>query len=633
MAVYKPKSNVAKSSKKSSFKFKWWMAAIGVGVVALVGILVLRFSHASAPYSSDIVLNYKLGDGSPDHNDYKVSACKDLVSNSGSGTYKYYTQALLNYSGKTPDQGQFAVSITNDKNSKGGGKVLSDSKNKIDSLGGTSVIALDSTKVDENSSIRLAVIPKDHGDLSTWDTFAQQTEVIKLSDVGLCQYSFTNPTSIIPKAINASNSVVPGYSLVENSNDATKQNVIGSNGPYKSDFINLDPAITTDVISIFEKNISDRYPTSSATTATTVNNRVWTINEGSLSVTPQSGSGVAENLPISFDNLAKAVAIVKDSNSADSVWVIYSGDTGSGTTNSAVRMTASGNNVILDWKVDLKTQPKNITTGPNNTVWVTYGTNSDVSTPQLTRIDESYFINKQAASQDSSGNVVPKASSATTDNTVIWKQWTGEGKVESDGSISLVSGNFKQNQVGSNINLGVYHSSNGGSTLSATQIQLTVKSVNKANTKLVSSNSKQVLKYFKPGSKVSFTIYKATVPTTSTDYSWNFSSGLAPQQILLQGGVQESIKSLASQKITTDSKVELSARPYLLINDITNCSGTTNLIGNCSTGGVKYLYSPGFITSDGTNMWMVNTGDNSISQISALNGSLIHLYMPSLSSN
>ena len=48
MAVYKPKSNVAKSSKKSPFKFKWWMAAIIVGVIALVGIVVLRFSHAGA---------------------------------------------------------------------------------------------------------------------------------------------------------------------------------------------------------------------------------------------------------------------------------------------------------------------------------------------------------------------------------------------------------------------------------------------------------------------------------------------------------------------------------------------------------------------------------------------------------
>ena len=41
------KSNVARSAKKQSFKFQWWMAAIGVGVVALVGIAVLRFSHAA----------------------------------------------------------------------------------------------------------------------------------------------------------------------------------------------------------------------------------------------------------------------------------------------------------------------------------------------------------------------------------------------------------------------------------------------------------------------------------------------------------------------------------------------------------------------------------------------------------
>ncbi len=55
MATYnknKPKSNVAKSAKKSSFKFKWWMAVVGVGVIALVGIVVLRFSHAG---TNDVV--------------------------------------------------------------------------------------------------------------------------------------------------------------------------------------------------------------------------------------------------------------------------------------------------------------------------------------------------------------------------------------------------------------------------------------------------------------------------------------------------------------------------------------------------------------------------------------------------
>jgi hypothetical protein len=43
----KPKSRIAKSNaKKSSFKFHWWMAVILVLFVAVVGIAVLRFSHA-----------------------------------------------------------------------------------------------------------------------------------------------------------------------------------------------------------------------------------------------------------------------------------------------------------------------------------------------------------------------------------------------------------------------------------------------------------------------------------------------------------------------------------------------------------------------------------------------------------
>lgn len=44
----KPKSNVAKSAKKSSFKFRWWMAVIGIGVIAVIGIAIVRFSNASS---------------------------------------------------------------------------------------------------------------------------------------------------------------------------------------------------------------------------------------------------------------------------------------------------------------------------------------------------------------------------------------------------------------------------------------------------------------------------------------------------------------------------------------------------------------------------------------------------------
>ena len=64
MATSKPKnkpknkkSNVARSAKKQSFKFQWWMAAIGVGVIALVGIIVLRFSHASTNGVADFTVD------------------------------------------------------------------------------------------------------------------------------------------------------------------------------------------------------------------------------------------------------------------------------------------------------------------------------------------------------------------------------------------------------------------------------------------------------------------------------------------------------------------------------------------------------------------------------------------------
>jgi hypothetical protein len=46
MPTKKPKSNVANRAKKSSFKFRWWYAVIAILVVAIVGIAVLRFSHA-----------------------------------------------------------------------------------------------------------------------------------------------------------------------------------------------------------------------------------------------------------------------------------------------------------------------------------------------------------------------------------------------------------------------------------------------------------------------------------------------------------------------------------------------------------------------------------------------------------
>jgi hypothetical protein len=43
----KTRTSTSGTSKKSSFKFRWWMALTLVGIVVVVGILVLRFSRAS----------------------------------------------------------------------------------------------------------------------------------------------------------------------------------------------------------------------------------------------------------------------------------------------------------------------------------------------------------------------------------------------------------------------------------------------------------------------------------------------------------------------------------------------------------------------------------------------------------
>lgn len=45
------KSNVRKGANKGGFKFRWWMVLVLVVVVAVVGIAVLRFSHASGQYA------------------------------------------------------------------------------------------------------------------------------------------------------------------------------------------------------------------------------------------------------------------------------------------------------------------------------------------------------------------------------------------------------------------------------------------------------------------------------------------------------------------------------------------------------------------------------------------------------
>lgn len=50
-AKSKPKTRT-QSNQMTQFQFKWWMALILVGVVAVLGIVILRFSHAATLWES-----------------------------------------------------------------------------------------------------------------------------------------------------------------------------------------------------------------------------------------------------------------------------------------------------------------------------------------------------------------------------------------------------------------------------------------------------------------------------------------------------------------------------------------------------------------------------------------------------
>lgn len=71
------KLRVSKStSKKSGIKFRWWMAAGLVAVVAIVGIVVLRYSKASSGYSNysyNITASALQGGQAATTNDFKGS--------------------------------------------------------------------------------------------------------------------------------------------------------------------------------------------------------------------------------------------------------------------------------------------------------------------------------------------------------------------------------------------------------------------------------------------------------------------------------------------------------------------------------------------------------------------------------
>lgn len=51
MPTYKSRTSKS-ASKKSGFQFRWWMALVLVGVIAVIGIVVIQFSHAGTNFTA-----------------------------------------------------------------------------------------------------------------------------------------------------------------------------------------------------------------------------------------------------------------------------------------------------------------------------------------------------------------------------------------------------------------------------------------------------------------------------------------------------------------------------------------------------------------------------------------------------
>ncbi len=45
------KSSASRSTQLTQFTFKWWMALVLVGIVAVVGVVIVRFSNAAGPFA------------------------------------------------------------------------------------------------------------------------------------------------------------------------------------------------------------------------------------------------------------------------------------------------------------------------------------------------------------------------------------------------------------------------------------------------------------------------------------------------------------------------------------------------------------------------------------------------------
>jgi hypothetical protein len=56
MPIKKTKVSRTAPKKGGGFQFRWWMALILIGVVAVIGVLILRFSHASNNYYGQVAV-------------------------------------------------------------------------------------------------------------------------------------------------------------------------------------------------------------------------------------------------------------------------------------------------------------------------------------------------------------------------------------------------------------------------------------------------------------------------------------------------------------------------------------------------------------------------------------------------
>ncbi len=116
----KPKSRVSNNNSKqlTQFKFRWWMALILVAVIAIIGIVIIRFSHASSVtkiYADTLVTGMNYPNGCPSYNGQSGSA--QLTSSGQWCLYGTYQSGLTRF--RRINDGQCSFMQLGANNSKG----------------------------------------------------------------------------------------------------------------------------------------------------------------------------------------------------------------------------------------------------------------------------------------------------------------------------------------------------------------------------------------------------------------------------------------------------------------------------------------------------------------------------------